>query len=168
MSDNKVPYVTEGQEKILAALFDTISKANSAPIHTLLATGPIKDDIFQGLAIDAEGVVKTADRHAADRFVLYVQSDKNSKARSNYFGQGERVRDEQSRTGFGYSPETMKELRQEVGLRLSRLNGLDRKIYFTSDIIPAEGQEVTPEFIGSLLSSDKKELGFIEIKILED
>ena len=168
MSDNKVPPVAEGQEKIWAALFDAISKANSEPIYTLLATGPIKDDIFQGLAIDAEGVVKTADRHAADRFVLYVQSDKNSKARSNYFGQGERVRDEQSRTGFGYSPETMKELRHEVGLRLSRLSGLDCKVYFTSDIIPAEGQEVTPEFIGSLLSSDKKELGFIEIKILED
>ncbi len=169
MINNKLPSVAEGSEKLWGALFSVISRTgNSEDIYALFETSPIKDDIFQGLAMDASGRVTKIDRHVADRFVLYVKSGKKGKARCNYFGNGERVRDEQSQTGFGYSPETTRKLRHEVGLRLSRLHGLDHKVYFTSKFLEVEEQEVTPEFIAGLLSSGRKELGFVETRILED
>ncbi|MBW3002718.1 hypothetical protein KY338_06180 [Candidatus Woesearchaeota archaeon] len=166
MSD-KLPEVSKSSEKLWDAVFSAV-KLGSAPIYAKLETRPIQDDIFQGLAVNTGGRVVKEDRHAADRFVLYVRSGENGKASSNYFGNGERVRDEQSAAGFGYAPETMKELRHEVGLRLSRLCSLEREVNFTSELFNAQNQEVTEEFISELLSSDKKELGFIEVKILED
>jgi len=166
MSD-KIPEVSKSSEKLWDAVFSAV-KLGSEPIYAKLETRPVQDDVFQGLAVNTDGRVVKEDRHAADRFVLYLKSGENGKSYHNYFGNGERVRDEQSAAGFGYSAETMKELRHEVGLRLSRLCRLEREVKFTSKLFDAQNQEVTGEFISGLLSSERKELGFIEVKLLED
>ncbi|MBD3304087.1 hypothetical protein GF343_03000 [Candidatus Woesearchaeota archaeon] len=166
MSDN-LPEVSKSSEKLWDAVFSAV-KLGSEPVYAKLETHPIKDDVFQGLAAAPGGRVVKEDRHAADRFVLYVKSGEKGKEHPDYFGNGERVRDEHSAAGFGYSPETMKKLCHEVGLRLSRLYSLEREVNFTGEILGAQDKEVTEEFISGLLSSGRKELGFIEVKLLGD
>ncbi len=170
MMNDRVPAFAETCKLHWNNLFEAVQELTDSkePFHALLKTSPIADGIKKDYAVEENGAIIETDHHPLDNFFLYITAGERpfDFIGPDYLGSGKRIPDPDSNK-FGYSRAVVKQLRQEIGLRLERLKSLKRDVYFTSKFLGYEKREATQEFIDALLDSDKKELGVVREKILE-